>query len=192
MTMLQSDAAAHRARIIDAADPVFSERGLKTPPAPVVECARFGAAMRYRHFPHRAGLMQAPLQRATHRVTTHVDTLGEHDFAVSERCDGIAGRIVSSPAPAPADDGRAAGASEPVIRAARQQLLERLRAPLQRARKVGSGRPDLQLPAVSTGVSGRPDATPSGKDRTPREPLPPRAIQLLRTGLDGRCGGAAP
>ncbi|MCW4453376.1 TetR/AcrR family transcriptional regulator [Flavobacterium sp. MXW15] len=186
MTSIRSDAAIRRAQILDAADAVFGEHGVTAPLDLVVERAAVGRATLYRNFPDRAALIEALLQRTLQRIREHVQALGERDDALFELLDGMAGRIVQSPALS--DYWRAVDRNDPSIRAARGQILELLRLPLQRAIAAGLCRPDLQLEDISL-VSGMLGAALRGKTRNERAVLAARAMQLLYAGLQGPAAG---
>jgi AcrR family transcriptional regulator len=186
MTSQRADAAARRAQILDAADAVFGQHGVTAPLDLVVERAQVGRATLYRNFPDRAALVQALLQRTVARIARQVDSLGSRDDALFEVLDGMAGRIVQSPALS--DYWRAVDADEPTVKAARDAILDLLRAPIARAIAAGLCRPDLQVTDISL-ISGMLGAALRGKTRDERARLAARALQLLRGGLQGPADG---
>ena len=182
MTSLRSDAAARRALILDAADHVFGNHGVTAPLDLVVERAQVGRATLYRNFPDRSALIEALLQRTVERIARHVAELGERDDALFELLDGMAQRIIDSPALA--DYWRAVDQDEASVRRARETVRHLLDAPIQRAVRAGLCRPDLTSTDISL-ISGMLGAALRGKDRDERRVLAERALQLLRVGLRG-------
>lgn len=180
MTSLRSDAAARRAQILDAADVVFGEHGITAPLDLVVERAGVGRATLYRNFPDRTALVEAMLQRTVERIRAHIAELGDRDDALFELLGGMAGRIVQSPALA--DYWRAVDQNDPAIRKARQQILDLMAGPLQRAKDAGLCRGDLQVADISL-VSSMLGAALRGRSRSERAQLARRALELLRPGL---------
>ncbi len=186
MTSIRSDAAARRAQLLDAADAVFGEHGITAPLDLVVERAGVGRATLYRNFPDRAALIEAMLQRTVEKIQAHVTELGERDDALFALLEGMARRIVHSPALA--DYWRAVDQNDPPIRAARQRVLKLMEPALERARAAGLCRPDLALADLSL-VSSMLGAALRGRTRAERARLASRALQLLRPGL-AATGGA--
>jgi AcrR family transcriptional regulator len=187
MQSQRADAAARRALILDAADAVFGQHGVTAPLDLVVEKAEVGRATLYRNFPDRTALIEALLERAVARIARQVESLGDRDDALFEVLQGIASRIVTSPALA--DYWRAVDADDPSIKAARQTVQGLLKAPIQRAIDAGLCRPDLQ-PADISLISSMLGAALRGKTREERARLATRGLQLLRAGLQGPTDGA--
>ncbi|MFG3447431.1 TetR/AcrR family transcriptional regulator [Stenotrophomonas sp. NPDC047960] len=186
MQSQRADAAARRALILDAADSVFGQHGVTAPLDLVVEKAQVGRATLYRNFPDRTALIEALLDRTVARIARQVETLGDRDDALFEVLQGMATRIVQSPALA--DYWRAVDPDEPTIKAARQTVHTLLKAPIQRAIDAGLCRPDLQAADISL-ISSMLGAALRGKTREERARLAGRALQLLRGGLGGKVDG---
>jgi len=182
MTSQRADAAARRALILDAADAVFGQHGVTAPLDLVVERAQVGRATLYRNFPDRTALVEALLQRTVARINRQVQSLGKRDDALFEVLEGMAARIVQSPALS--DYWRAVDPDDPAIKAARHTIWGLLEAPIQRAIAAGLCRADLQVTDISL-ISGMLGAALRGKSREERAKLVARALQLLRTGLQG-------
>jgi AcrR family transcriptional regulator len=187
MPSQRADAAARRALILDAADAVFGQHGVNAPLDLVVERAQVGRATLYRNFPDRTALVEALLDRTVARIRRQVETLGDRDDALFEVLQGMASRIVQSPALA--DYWRAVDPDEPTIKAARQTIHALLKAPIQRAIDAGLCRADLQVGDITL-ISGMLGAALRGKTRDERARLAARAMQLLREGLHGNADGA--
>ncbi|WP_411850393.1 TetR/AcrR family transcriptional regulator [Stenotrophomonas sp. LGBM10] len=182
MPTQRADAAARRAQILDAADAVFGQHGVTAPLDLVVERAQVGRATLYRNFPDRTALVEALLQRTVTRIQRQVQTLGDRDDALFEVLDGMAARIVQSPALS--DYWRAVDPDDPTIKTARETIRAVLRAPMQRAIAAGLCRADLDVTDISL-ISGMLGAALRGKTREERATLAARALQLLRGGLRG-------
>jgi len=188
MSSQRSDAAARRAVLLDAADAVFTEHGITAPLDLVVERAGVGRATLYRNFPDRAALVEALLQRTVCRIQAHVAELGERPDALFELLDAMAARIVDSPAVA--DYWRAVDQDQPSIAATRARILQLMTPAVQRAVAAGLCRADLEPRDISLFASML-GAALRGRDRSERERLAARAMQLLLPGLRGAeaCGG---
>ncbi|WMJ68446.1 TetR/AcrR family transcriptional regulator [Stenotrophomonas sp. 24(2023)] len=186
MSPQRADAAARRALILDAADHVFGQHGVTAPLDLVVERAQVGRATLYRNFPDRTALIDALLQRAVQRIRRQVEQLGDRDDALFEVIEGMAQRIIDSPALA--DYWRAVDRDDPAMKAAREAVHSLLEPPIHRAIAAGLCRPDLASTDVSL-ISGMLGAALRGKTRDERADLARRALQLLRGGLQGPdCG----
>jgi len=182
MTTQRADAAARRALILDAADHVFGQHGVTAPLDLVVERAQVGRATLYRNFPDRTALIQALLQRTVDRIRRQVEQLGDRDDALFEVFEGMAQRIIDSPALA--DYWRAVDSDVPAMRIARETVRDLLEAPIARAKAAGLCRSDLEKTDISL-ISGMLGAALRGKTREERAQLAGRALQLLRGGLQG-------
>jgi len=182
MTVQRADAAARRALILDAADAVFGQHGVTAPLDMVVERAQVGRATLYRNFPDRAALIEALLKRAVARIERQVERLGDRDDTLFQVLDGMASRLVHSPALS--DYWRAVDPDHPPMAAARLAVREILKAPIQRAIAAGLCRPDLQ-PADISLISSMLGAALRGKTTEERKHLAARAMDLLRGGLHG-------
>ncbi|HIE5094321.1 helix-turn-helix domain-containing protein [Stenotrophomonas maltophilia] len=187
MTAQRADAAARRALILDAADHVFGQHGVTAPLDLVVERAQVGRATLYRNFPDRTALIQALLQRTVDRIRRQIEQLGDRDDALFEVFDGMAQRIIDSPALA--DYWRAVDPDVPAMRSARETVRDLLEAPIARAKAAGLCRADLEKTDISL-ISGMLGAALRGKTRDERAQLAGRALQLLRGGLQGAASEA--
>ncbi len=182
MTTLRADAAARRALILDAADHVFGQHGVTAPLDLVVERAQVGRATLYRNFPDRTALIEALLQRTVDRIRRQVEQLDDRADGLFEVFEGMAQRIIDSPALA--DYWRAVDSDVPSMKAARETVRNLLEAPIQRAIDAGLCRPDLASTDIPL-ISGMLGAALRGKTRDERAALAQRALDLLRGGLQG-------
>jgi AcrR family transcriptional regulator len=175
MTLLRSDAALRRDQILDAADAVFSERGITAPLDLVVARAGVGRATLYRNFPDRAALVEALFERAMAGLEAAAP--GQDLFAMLEQ---VGLNLVA--APAIADYWRALEPGHPAAKAARERVARLFRAPLAAAVKNKSCRPDLR-PADLALVCGMLGAALRGGTGANRRTLVRRALELVGGGL---------
>lgn len=175
MTQLRSDAALRRDQILDAADAVFSERGITAPLDLVVTQAGVGRATLYRNFPDRAALVEALFDRAMSTLEAAAPGLD-----LSMLVEQVSLQIVA--APALADYWRAVEPGHPAAKAARERLARLLRAPLALGLKNQTCRADLR-PADLVLVCGMLGAALRGATPAQRRTLVRRALELLQGGL---------
>ena len=175
MTQLRSDAALRRNQILDAADAVFSERGITAPLDLVVTRAGVGRATLYRNFPDRAALVEALFERAMAQLETTAPGLDL--FALIEQ---VGLNIVG--APALADYWRALEPGHPAAKAARERLARLFRAPLASSQARRRCRADLR-PADLVLVCGMLGAALRGETPVRRRTLVRRAFELLQGGV---------
>ncbi|MFC5510071.1 TetR/AcrR family transcriptional regulator [Massilia jejuensis] len=181
MTQLRPDAALRRDQILDAADAVFSERGITAPLDLVVTRAGVGRATLYRNFPDRAALVEALFERALDEL--EAGAAGQDLFALVEQ---VGLRIVATPAVA--DYWRALEPGDAGAKAARERLARLFRAPLAAALRRQACRADLR-PADLVLVCGMLGAALRGATPAQRRLLVRRAIDLLQVGV---AAGARP
>ena len=117
------------------------------------------------------------LQRAVDRIRRQVEQLGDRDDALFEVFEGMAQRIIDSPALA--DYWRAVDSDVPAMRTARETVRDLLEVPIARAKAAGLCRADLEKTDISL-ISGMLGAALRGKTRDERAQLAGRALQLLR------------
>ena len=175
MTQLRSDAALRRDQILDAADAVFSERGITAPLDLVVMRAGVGRATLYRNFPDRAALVGALFERALAQLEAAAP--GQDLFALVEQ---VGLRIVA--APAIADYWRALEPGDPGAKAARERLARLFRAPLAAAVARKTCRADLRAADLVL-VCGMLGAALRGATPANRRTLVRRAAELLQGGV---------
>ncbi|MGJ9416550.1 TetR/AcrR family transcriptional regulator [Massilia sp. CMS3.1] len=175
MTQLRSDAALRRDQILDAADAVFSERGITAPLDLVVTRAGVGRATLYRNFPDRAALVEALFERAMAQLEAAAPGLDL--FALIEQL-GL--NIVG--APALADYWRALEPGHPAAKAARERVARLFRAPLASSLARRRCRADLR-PADLVLVCGMLGTALRGETPARRRTLVRRALALLQGGV---------
>jgi AcrR family transcriptional regulator len=175
MTLLRSDAALRRDQILDAADAVFSERGITAPLDLVVTRAGVGRATLYRNFPDRAALVEALFERAMGALEAAAP--GRELLALVEQ---VGLDLVA--APALADYWRAVEPGHPAAKAARERLARLFRAPLAAAIKRKSCRPDLRASDLVL-LCGMLGAALRGGTPANRRALVRRALELVGDGV---------
>lgn len=183
MTLLRSDAALRRDQILDAADAVFSERGITAPLDLVVTRAGVGRATLYRNFPDRAALVEALFERALAQLEAQAP--GQDLFALVEQ---VGLQLVS--APAIADYWRALEPGHPNAKAARERLARLFRTPLAHSLARKACRPDLRAADLVL-VCGMLGAALRGGTPANRRTLVRRALELVAGGVSAPAGAAA-
>ena len=186
MTAQRADAAARRALILDAADHVFGQHGVTAPLDLVVERAQVGRATLYRNFPDRTALIRRCCS-ARSTASGAVEQLGDRDDALFEVFEGMAQRIIDSPALADYWRAWSIRTCRPCAPRARQCATcwrNRSRAPRRPGCAVPTEKTDISL------ISGMLGAALRGKTRDERAQLAGRALQLLRGGLRGAASEA--
>jgi len=175
MTLLRSDAALRRDQILDAADAVFSERGITAPLDLVVTRAGVGRATLYRNFPDRAALVEALFERALSQL--EAGAAGRDLFELVEE---VGLHIVA--APAIADYWRALDPGHPHAKAARERLARLFRAPLAASMARKTCRPDLRASDLVL-VCGMLGAALRGATPAAQRTLVRRALELVAGGV---------
>jgi AcrR family transcriptional regulator len=171
------DAEANRGRILDVAETVFGEGGAAASTEEVARRAGVGIATVYRHFPTKAGLVQAVLVRRFDRLRDQADALltatdpgaaffGFFRHLVADATTKIA--IGEALLDAGGDDGEAGRASNGLRRAVGTLL--------DRAQRAGAVRDDAELPEVYALLVA---AAHTGSDAEVRD----RAVAIICDGL---------
>lgn len=176
----RSDAQAHRALLLDAADHVFSEEGVHVALELVIAKAGVSRATLYRNFPDRAALMGALLERAFESIEARALQLRDEDgglFAILELMAGL----VADSAPV-SDHWRATDRDGPVLPQAQRRLIRIVKPLLQRAIDSGMCRADLTPKDIVLTISMLGSCL-RGRTQAERRKLSRRALQLLMEGL---------
>ena len=176
----RSDAQAHRALLLDAADEVFSEHGVHVALELVTARAGVSRATLYRNFPDRTALMGALMERAFEKLETQAQGLqGRGDglfFVLSHLAE-----LIADSAPIP-DYWRATDRDSPVLAGAQARLTRMMRPLLQQAIASGVCRADLTAKDIVL-VSSMLGSGLRGRNRAERRRLSRRALHLLLDGL---------
>lgn len=185
-TPKRSDAQAHRALLLDAADHVFSQHGVHVALELVTEQAGVSRATLYRNFPDREALMGALLERSFEKLEAQAQALGPRDDGLYAMLGHMAGLVADS-API-SDHWRATDRDGPVLAGAQRRLTQMMRPLLQRAIAAGVCRADLTVKDILLATSMLGSCL---RGRTPaeRRSLSRRALSLL---LDGLRAAPAP
>lgn len=176
----RSDAQAHRALLLDAADQVFSEHGVHVALELVTAQAGVSRATLYRNFPDRTALMGALLERAFEKLEAQAQQLQGRDdglFVVLSRL----GDLIADSAPV-SDHWRTTERGSPVLAGAQRRLTRMLQPLLRRAIASGVCRADLTAKDVVL-VSSMLGSCLRGRTRAERRSLSRRALSLLLDGL---------
>lgn len=176
----RSDAQAHRALLLDAADHVFSHHGVHVALELVTEQAGVSRATLYRNFPDREALMAALLERAFTKLEALAKQLDQSEDGLYIMLGHMAS-LVSDSAPV-SDHWRATDRDGPVLADAQRRLARMMKPLLQRAIAAGICRADLTPKDVvlATSMLG---CCLLGRTQAERRSLAKRALALLTDGL---------
>jgi AcrR family transcriptional regulator len=153
----RADARSNRARILDAALEVFGQGGESASTEEVARRAGVGIATVFRHFPTKAGLLDAVLVRRFDRLRERADGLAGSADAGQALFDLFAEMVSDAPSKiAIADALVAAGGSDSRAEDASRQLQRSVGVLLREAQAAGAVRADIGLPefyALLVGMS---------------------------------------
>lgn len=176
----RSDAQAHRALLLDAADQVFSEHGVHVALELVTAQAGVSRATLYRNFPDRAALMAALLERAFEQLEKEARQLQGRGNGLFEVLGKLAELIaVSAPV---SDHWRTTDRDSPVLSGAQRRLTRMVQPLLKHAIASGVCRADLTAKDVVL-VSSMLGSCLRGRTAAERRRLSRRALALLLEGL---------
>ena len=176
----RSDAQAHRALLLDAADKVFSEHGIHVALELVTAQAGVSRATLYRNFPDRDALMSALLERTFEKMETQALQLQGRDDALFCVLEQMA-QLVADSAPV-SDHWRATDRNGPALAGAQRRLTRLVKPLLQQAIASGMCRADLTAKDVIL-VSSMLGSGLRGRTPAERRSLSRRALNLLLGGL---------
>ena len=176
----RSDAQAHRALLLDAADQVFSEHGVHVALELVTARAGVSRATLYRNFPDRAALIAALLERAFERLEAEALQLEGQSNGLFQLLGHLA-EMVALSAPV-SDHWRAINIGSPVLAKAQMRLNRMVSPLLAQAIASGTCRADLTTKDVVL-VSTMLGSCLRGRTKAERRSLSKRALVLLLEGL---------
>jgi len=182
---LRADARRNRARVLRAADEVFSAKGVAAPTEEVARQAGVGVGTVFRHFPTKEALLEAVLVERFARMADEARGLSEAADA-GAALFGFLGRIVGQSATKNAfTDALSAAGVDPAQSVADvgRELWAALAGLLARAQRAGAVRDDVaidELIAVIVGASHA--ARHAGRDAH----VQARAVAVILDGLRTR------
>jgi AcrR family transcriptional regulator len=141
---LRADARQNRARILDAAEEVFGRGGESASTEDVARLARVGIATVFRHFPTKAALLEAVLERRFARLRDCAQALTAADDADAAFTELF--RHVVADAPGKIAIGEAmlsAGGADERANAVAAEYRAHVAALVRRAQAAGTLRPDV-------------------------------------------------
>ena len=155
---LRADARRNRARLLEAADRVFTEHGVGASTEQVARAAEVGIGTLFRHFPTKEALLEAVLTERLTRLAEEAEALAAAADP-GAALDGFVLLVVGHARVKNAyGDALAAGGND--LSAIKAEVGGRLRAALatllRRAQDAGAARPELRpadLMALLVGVS---------------------------------------
>ncbi|WAL69147.1 helix-turn-helix domain containing protein [Amycolatopsis cynarae] len=154
---LRADARRNRAKVLAAAEAVFTAKGMSAPTEEVAKAAGVGVGTLFRHFPTKEALLEAVLQEHLRRFAAEavrwagVDDPGNAFFAFLKQWVEMA-----ATKNAYTDALAAAGTRAPEAAGVRDEVVGALRTLLTRAQDAGTVRSDVgvtELIALMVGTS---------------------------------------
>jgi AcrR family transcriptional regulator len=178
---LRADARRNRARLLEVADRVFSERGVGTSTEEVARAAGVGIGTVFRHFPTKEALLEAVLTARLTRLADEAESLAAGDDA-GAALDGFIRLVVGHAKTKNAyGDALAAGGTD--LSAIKAEVGGRLRAALaallERAQAAGTVRPELRPPDLMALLVGASRAVEHTADAAARD----RVLGVVLAGL---------
>jgi AcrR family transcriptional regulator len=149
---MRADAARNRARILAAADAVFTAKGTGASTEDVAERAGVGIGTVFRHFPVKQELISAVLDERIARLAREADALGDaddHGAAFFTFFTGLVEHALANKALIDALGGTVHPVSD-----AKRDLLRAGGALLTRAQSAGTIRADLDADDLQALVTG--------------------------------------
>jgi AcrR family transcriptional regulator len=146
----RADARSNRARILDAALEVFGQGGEAASTEDVARLAGVGIATVFRHFPTKAGLLDAVLVRRFDRLRERANQLAASEDPGRALFDLFAEMVSDAPSKIAIADalGAAGGDAESQAERASAGLQQVVGVLLQRAQAAGAVRADIDLPEL--------------------------------------------
>ena len=183
MSKPRRDAEANRSEILAAADVIFSSHGVTAPLDLICKEAGVGRATLYRHFPDRAELITALLERSIDEVDARSRELGSDPEAFFHLLRYHAERI--SRQSALVDYWRVLDPQTGLVERIRNRFQAVFRAPLERAVAAGVCRADLEVSEVGLLVNAI-GAALRGRTADEQARLGLRMLDLLSEGMRPR------
>ena len=188
---LRADARRNRARVLEAADEVFSAQGVSAPTEEVARHAGVGVGTVFRHFPTKEALLEAVLAARFTRLAAEARGLagaGDPGAALF----GFLGRVVGQSATKNAfTDALSSAGVDPADAVADigRELWAALGELLAQAQRSGAVRDDIAMgELIAVIVGGSHAARHAGRDPQ----VQARAITVIFDGLRGPAAPAGP
>ena len=175
---LRADARRNRARLLEVADQVFTERGVGASTEEVARAAGVGIGTVFRHFPTKEALLAAVLAARLERLAAGAEALaGDPDpgAALDQLVRLVVGHARAKNAYADALGGDISGVKEEV----RGRLRDAVAALLERAQAAGAVRTELRPADLTALLVGASRAVENTADAAARE----RVLAVVLAGL---------
>jgi AcrR family transcriptional regulator len=186
---LRADAQQNRARIIAAARDVFVELGAGAPLEEISRRAGTGIATLYRRFPDRSALMLAVVLDGLERVGEEARLAAEEEpdafSALTRYLHRALDLRVAAVIPALLDE---VAMDHPEVRAAQEVGLATLHELIERAKRDGTLREDVQFGDIGTLVVRMSRPLPGSFSREMNDQLGHRHLDLVINGLRATPG----
>jgi AcrR family transcriptional regulator len=142
----RADAARNRIRVLEAAETMFTERGIEVPVEEVAKAAGVGVGTVYRHYPTKRHLVEAIVARRLRRVVEEARTLatqGDPRTALFEVMDRVMAEAIVRTHLGVTDKARSTAGTEPMAEIA-SDLTAALTTLLDNAQQADAVRPELR------------------------------------------------
>jgi len=175
---LRADARRNRARLLDVADQVFTERGVGASTEEIARAAGVGIGTVFRHFPTKEALLAAVLAARLERLAAEAEALAadpDPGAALDQLVRVVVGHARAKNAYADALGGDISGVKEEV----RGRLRDAVAALLARAQAAGAVRAELRPADLMALLVGASRAVEHTADAPARE----RVLGVVLAGL---------
>ncbi len=175
---LRADARRNRARLLEVADQVFTERGVGASTEEVARAAGVGIGTVFRHFPTKEALLAAVLAARLERLAAGAEALAadpDPGAALDQLVRLVVGHARAKNAYADALGGDISGVKEEV----RGRLRDAVAALLERAQAAGAVRTELRPADLTALLVGASRAVENTADAAARE----RVLAVVLAGL---------
>ena len=175
---LRADARRNRARLLEVADQVFTERGVGASTEEVARAAGVGIGTVFRHFPTKEALLAAVLAARLERLAAGAEALAadpDPGAALDQLVRLVVGHARAKNAYADALGGDISGVKEEV----RGRLRDAVAALLERAQAAGAVRTELRPADLTALLVGASRAVENTVDAAARE----RVLAVVLAGL---------
>ncbi|WP_316675434.1 TetR/AcrR family transcriptional regulator [uncultured Tolumonas sp.] len=176
---MRRDAVERRARLLDAAETEFTQRGINIPLESVAERAGVGIGTFYRNFPDRQALLDALLDRSLARMENQLID-DEKAKSVYDLIEHIAESLVMSPVLS--EYWRSTGKTQEAANLARDRFIRIADRCLKAEPNEGHLRSDIVAEDFLL-ISSMLGGILCGRDMKEREKIKERVLSFLYTGI---------
>lgn len=182
----RADALRNMAKVLRAAEEVFSQEGLSAPVDEVARRAGVGVGTVYRHFPTKEALFEAVVMTRLEAIAEKAERLAGEADPVQALFAHISELVSQAVAKKDLIDELARWGTEPLERVhaeIKQRLNKAGETLLRRAQAAGAIRPDLSSDDLSAMLMGTCEGACAMVDAKRRAELAQRMVEVLCAGL---------